>query len=180
MNVNDIYDCIPLDTPLEEICYRAKRMAPADVEKCNSILMAVIRKVIAEWLPTKFSMFRHCHASYVEYKPSWRTTGTTDISLSIDAEYDSYENSLPNDSLVFIRMHTPYGVALSDSAAYLVSKLMLLKTLFDVESVGHDNVDDRLITTKLKAHAVAAISKAVNAQSLEEIVLNLAIDGVEV
>ena len=180
MNVNDIYSCIPLDTPVEEICYRAKRMDSAEVDKCNSILMSVIRKVIAEWMPAKFPMFRHCHASYVEYKPSWRITGTTDISLSVDAEYDSNEGSLSNDCLVYIRMHTPYGVTLCDSAARLVGKLMLLKTLFSVASVGNDNHDGRLITNILSAKAVAAISSAVNAQSLEEIVLNLSLDGVEV
>lgn len=33
MNVNDIYSCIPLDTPVEEICYQAKRMDSAEVHR---------------------------------------------------------------------------------------------------------------------------------------------------
>lgn len=77
-------------------------------------------------------------------------------------------------------MHTPCGVDLDAQAAHLVGKIVMLKLLFGVESVGHDYSDVRLITDFIGSTISNAIQKAMPAQSLEEILLNLSLEGAEV
>lgn len=183
--MNDIYGCIPLDTPVEEICYQAANLAAAEVADCNAALASVIDKLFNSWLPAHLRRYYGRHFTFDEFQPSYRTTGTTDIQLSVIAS--SYLNTadqlsamLDDDTFVFLYMHTPYGLSLDSQAAHLVGRIMLLKLLFNVESVGCDSTDDRLITTFIGSAVGTTIQKAMNAQSLEEIILNLNLDGIEV
>lgn len=91
----------------------------------------------------------------------------------------TYDPTL-DSSLIFLRMHTPYGVSLDTQSAHLVGKVVMLKLLFGVESIGNDYSDNRLITNFVGSNVAKNIQKAMPVQSLEEIVLNLALDGVEV
>lgn len=184
MNINDIYGCIPLDTPVEEICYRAANLASTEVADCNAVLASVIDRLFNSWLPAHHRKYYGCHFTFDAFQPSYRTTGTTDIRLSIIAS--GYFNTtdpmsaMPDDTFVFLQMHTPYGLSLDSHVAHLVGRIMILKLLFNIKSVGYDGTDDRLITTFIGSTVGTTVQKDMNAQSLEEIILDLNLDGIEV
>lgn len=79
MNANDIYGCIPLDTPLETICYQVESMTPTDVDKCNATLQRIIKQVLNGWMKNRFKKYRPYLFMLNEFPPTIRTTGTTDI-----------------------------------------------------------------------------------------------------
>lgn len=89
MNVNDIYSCIPLDTPIETIVYQVESMTPDEVDKNNAILQRVINKVLNSWLKNRFKKFQCYCFALNEFEPKHLSDNSTEIRLSIMPGYDN-------------------------------------------------------------------------------------------
>lgn len=196
---DDIFTCIPISLNIKDIFIEVTRLTDDKADKQSAVLSNVIHAV-AECVKQQLDVdgeiaYREAFPYQKLRHTPFEGSGSDQVVISADMEmammtidYDASNSSISFERTEHIhpieifrfKAYGPHGLRLTNSQSKLAAKLIFLKEAFYVGPYSNDEDSARLLRHMNAHHVISKISRAFNAQSLAEIVVQLGLNGINI